>query len=363
MTRRALRAPIDATANTTTRWFLTALAILTVCTSTLVISPRQAHAQTLKEARAQAAALLKQMNAINQKVGVLSQKYDQAQMKLSKINKEIANTRATVSSIESRVKKGNVQLKDSAIFAYVNAGARSSTNPLFTSDASKLGATNVYNQLAEGNVSSTIAGLKNYKIQLTQQRAVLASQQAAAAQANAVARGAYTKAQGLQRNLQSTLNHVKGRIATIVYALQAAQAAKDGKALNSARPNGIPAPPPNTLGGRAVRAAETFIGVWYRWGGASRYGVDCSGLTMLAYNAVGIALPHFSGGQWNNTVRVPLYNIQPGDLLFYGWHGYSHVAMYVGAGKMIEAEHTGTRVHIVRVRLGYGFAGIGRVRA
>jgi len=362
MTRRALRAPIDAAANTTTRWLLTALAILTVCTSTLAISPRHAGAQTLKEARAEAAALLKQMNDINQKVDVLGQKYDQAQLKLVTINKEIANTQATVNSIEGRVTKDNQQLRNSAIFAYVNAGARSSANPLFASDATKLGATNVYNQLAEGNVSNTIAGLSNYKIQLTQQRALLASKQAEAAAANAVALSAYAKAQSLQRNLQATLNHVKGRISSIVRSLQAEQAAKDGQTLTSARPNGIPAPPANTVGGRAVRAAETFIGVWYRWGGASRYGVDCSGLTMLAYAAAGVSIPHFSGGQWNNTVRVPLYNIQPGDLLFYGWHGYSHVSMYVGGGKMIEAEHSGTRVHIVGVRLGYGFAGIGRVR-
>ena len=363
MTRRALRAPIDATANSTTRWLLTALAILTVCTSTLLISPRQSGAQTLKAARAQAAALLKQINKINQQVEVLGQKFDLAQLKLNKINHEIANTQATVKSIESRVTKGNAQLQSDAVFAYVNAGARSVTNPLFSSDASKIGATNVYNQLAMGNVSNTIAGLKNYKIQLTQERSILAQEQAAAAGADAVAKSAFNKAQGLQRNLKATLNHVKGNIGKIIYQLEAAQAAADGKTLSKARPNGIPAPPPNTLGGRAVRAAETFIGVWYSWGGASHRGVDCSGLTMLAYAAVGISLPHYSGSQWNDTVRVPLYNIQPGDLLFYGWHGDEHVSMYVGGGRMIEAEHSGTRVHIVGVRLGYGFAGVGRVRA
>ena len=35
----------------------------------------------------------------------------------------------------------------------------------------------------------------------------------------------------------------------------------------------------------------------------------------------------------------------------------------VGHGDMIEAEMTGTRVHITPVRLGYGFAGLGRPRA
>jgi cell wall-associated NlpC family hydrolase len=49
--------------------------------------------------------------------------------------------------------------------------------------------------------------------------------------------------------------------------------------------------------------------------------------------------------------------------LFYGYNGDEHVAMYVGHGDMIEAEETGTQVHIVPIRLGYGFAGLGRPRA
>jgi len=43
-----------------------------------------------------------------------------------------------------------------------------------------------------------------------------------------------------------------------------------------------------------------------------------------------------------------LVDIEPGDLLFYGYDGDAHVAMYVGDGKMIEAEMTGTLVHVVQ---------------
>jgi cell wall-associated NlpC family hydrolase len=83
---------------------------------------------------------------------------------------------------------------------------------------------------------------------------------------------------------------------------------------------------------------------------------------MLAYEAAGVDLPHYSGAQFDDTERVPLYDIQPGDLLFYGYNGDEHVAMYVGHGEMIEAPETGEVVHITPVRLGYGFAGLGRVR-
>jgi cell wall-associated NlpC family hydrolase len=86
-------------------------------------------------------------------------------------------------------------------------------------------------------------------------------------------------------------------------------------------------------------------------------------LIMLAYEAAGIDFPHYSGAQYEDTQRVPLVDIEPGDLLFYGYDGDEHVAMYVGDGKMIEAEMTGTQVHVVPVRLGYGFFGLGRPRA
>ncbi len=87
----------------------------------------------------------------------------------------------------------------------------------------------------------------------------------------------------------------------------------------------------------------TYIGTWYVWGGASKSGVDCSGLIMLAYDAAGIYFPHYSGAMYEDTMRVPLVDIEPGDLLFYGYDGDQHVAMYVGDGKMIEAEMTGTQ--------------------
>ena len=63
---------------------------------------------------------------------------------------------------------------------------------------------------------------------------------------------------------------------------------------------------------------------------------------------------------YEDTERVPLYDIEPGDLLFYGPGGDEHVAMYVGGGEMIEAPETGQVVHITPIRLYGGFVGLGR---
>ena len=82
---------------------------------------------------------------------------------------------------------------------------------------------------------------------------------------------------------------------------------------------------------------------------------------MLSWRAAGVSLPHYSGSQMANTIRVPLYALKPGDLLFYGRGGSEHVAMYLGNRRMIEAATFGTTVHITSVRYG-GLAGAGRPR-
>jgi cell wall-associated NlpC family hydrolase len=314
--------------------------------------------------RAKATALYDQIQNINARVERLGQRYDEAQIKLKNFNNQISHTKETVAAIKNKVTNGTTQLRADAIFAYVTNGAAASNNPLFSSNASNIGATDVYNKIAEGNVSSTIASLKNYRIELTQERSILNSEDAQARAATHVAASAFHTAKVLQASLQSTLNQVKGQIAVYVADAAAAAAAKSSGALKNAKPSaGVPAPPPDSRANIAIRAAMSYIGTWYCWGGSSRRCVDCSGLIMLAYEAAGIDFPHYSGAQYEDTERVPLYDIEPGDLLFYGYNGDEHVAMYVGHGDMIEAEETGTRVHITPIRLGYGFVGLGRPRA
>jgi peptidoglycan DL-endopeptidase CwlO len=341
------------------------LAVVAVCLSTVAISSRPASASNISNAKAKASVLYGQINRINARVDALGQKYDEVKIKLDHINDQIKNTKAFVKTIKANVAKGDTQLRNDAIFAYVTNGAALATNPLFSSNASKVGATNVYNQLAEGNVSTTLAGLKTYRIELTQERSVLASEDNQAAYAAHVAAKSFHEAKVLQASLRHTLGQVKGQIANFIAAEEAAAAAKNAGDLRDAHPGdgGYPAPPPDSRANIAIDAAESYLGVPYVWGGASRHGVDCSGLIMLAYDAAGIDFPHYSGAQYEDTERVPLWNIQPGDLLFYGYNGDQHVAMYVGHGLMIEAPETGEVVHITPVRLGYGFAGLGRPRA
>ena len=322
-----------------------------------------AGAADLTSARAQAATLYKQIQYIDGRVGFLGQKYDMTLIKLHGITHVIANTKTIVAQIERQVQRGNGQLRTDAIYAYVTSGAASS-NPMFAPTATKLGAVQVYSQVAQGNVATAVANLKSYRLKLTQERSLLAAEDQQAAAAARTAARALHEAKLLQATLQHALSQVKGQIAYFVRQQEAAAAAQSAGALANAKPAvGFPAPPPNSRADIAIRAALSYLGVPYVWGGASRAGVDCSGLVMLAYDAAGIYLPHYSGAQFADTVRVPLWDLQPGDLLFYGYDGDQHVAMYLGHGMMIEAPSAGYTVHVTPIRLGYGFAGAGRPRA
>ena len=338
------------------------LVAATLAAGAVAVAPTGAGA-SIKSDQARAKQLYNQIQTMNNRVDLLSQRYDQAQVKLHKINNEIVNTRSIVKSIRRHEASGDAELRADAVFAYVTNGAASASNPLFSPKASSIGATNVYSQLAQGNIATTLAGLKSDRVRLTQERSLLAAEDRSAANAAAAAARSLHSAQSVQSALQRALNEVKGQIAQYIAAIRAAAARKAAGTIHSSHPgSGYPAPPPDSRANRAIDAALTYVGVPYVWGGASRSGVDCSGLVMLAYAAAGIFFPHYSGAMYSDTVRVPLWDLRPGDLLFWGWHGDQHVAMYVGHGKMIEAEMTGTRVHVVPVRFGWGFAGAGRPR-
>jgi cell wall-associated NlpC family hydrolase/exonuclease VII small subunit len=102
-------------------------------------------------------------------------------------------------------------------------------------------------------------------------------------------------------------------------------------------------PPPSTHGG-VVGIALRYLGVPYRWGGASRSGFDCSGFLMYVFAKVGVYLPHSSYMQFRLGRFVPRRALQPGDAVFF--NGASHNGIYIGGGRFVHSPHTGDVVKI-----------------
>ena len=111
-----------------------------------------------------------------------------------------------------------------------------------------------------------------------------------------------------------------------------------------------------------LSAALSRLGMPYVWGAAGPRSFDCSGLVQWSFAQAGIVMPRVAAAQALTGPAVPVSQLQPGDLLFYHTDptapGYiSHVAIYLGHGKMIQAPEPGMNVEIVPVDLGSGFAG------
>ena len=102
-----------------------------------------------------------------------------------------------------------------------------------------------------------------------------------------------------------------------------------------------------------LAAANSAVGLPYVWGGESYGGVDCSGLTMLAWESAGVDLPHLSRAQYSYGTHVPIGSMEAGDLIFWSSNGTQsgiyHVAIYLGGGQMIEAPTFGVPVRITGV--------------
>jgi peptidoglycan DL-endopeptidase CwlO len=106
----------------------------------------------------------------------------------------------------------------------------------------------------------------------------------------------------------------------------------------------------------AIKAAQTKLGVPYVWGGESdaEGGYDCSGLVQWAFAQAGVRMPRVAADQARTGWIIPFDKARPGDLLIWAHDptapGYiSHIAIYLGAGKMIVAPRTGDVVKIAPV--------------
>ncbi|OJG80234.1 hypothetical protein RV10_GL004885 [Enterococcus pallens] len=108
-----------------------------------------------------------------------------------------------------------------------------------------------------------------------------------------------------------------------------------------------------------ILSAKKYLGVPYVWGGTTPNGFDCSGLMQWVFAENGIGIPRVSQAQQAAVKEIPINEVQPGDLVFWGRPAH-HVALYIGDGYFIQAPQPGDVVKITHVSW-YPFESAGRV--
>lgn len=95
-----------------------------------------------------------------------------------------------------------------------------------------------------------------------------------------------------------------------------------------------------------VEHALSLRGVPYVFGGSSRSGFDCSGLTQYVYRNSGISLPRTASDQFRVGSPVDRSQLQSGDLVFFSTYapGASHVGIYIGGGRFVSASNDGVSI-------------------
>lgn len=200
------------------------------------------------------------------------------------------------------------------------------------------------------------------KLNTTKGAAQRASKTAAAALQVAEAHRNTVKAERAKAAAQTT--KFKTLLATLTARQQQAYTSKDAAKPTTTSSNDAAQPTSTTSGTRgprtsvravhagsaaaqrAVDFALAQLGKPYVFGAAGPSSYDCSGLTMAAWRAGGVSLPHLAADQYNYGTHVSASQLQPGDLIFL-YNPIGHVSMYIGNGMLVSAPQTGENVKIV----------------
>ena len=355
--------------------------------------------------QAEATSLESAISADTEAEMIAGEHFDNANVQLGVANAKLIAIRLALRAEQRKTLAAKVHLRRTAVAAYVFGDSTAAQyGAVLTNSVLDASTVATYAGAATDQLHAAVLSLQGDEQRLQASETAEASSLRDAQLALSAAAHARDEAESLAASRKAALGKVKGQIAQIILEQeraaiaaqaararaaklrseqqQAAAAAENGLGVIDAIEGSDPSPAniaavneataivnsagslgepalqevgTSTAGNTAVTTAESMLGLPYVWGGASATtGVDCSGLTMLAWAAAGVGLTHSAWYQYRETMPVSLTALEPGDLLFYyfpndGKDPVTHVAMYVGSGlfgtqTIIQAPETGMDV-------------------
>jgi peptidoglycan DL-endopeptidase CwlO len=332
----------------------------------LAIGP--ASAQTISSKRAQAEAIMAEVESLNGNLEQTIEAYNYANIELDRIEADLASNARHLEAAKKSLVVAQERIAERLRDLYINGEGDSTLEVL-------LGSSSLDDIIARldaiERVSSQDAHIlrtvKRYRKEVETRRASL--QDAHADQRRIVAERAAQK-QSIESQIAEQnrlLSSVKDEIARMraeearrqaALAAQAraraqaaalaaqieqnaTQEAYDAATFEPAYDPNVPAP----RYGSVVAIALQYLGVPYVWGGSSpSTGFDCSGFTSYVFAQIGVSLPHHAASQFAYGTPVSWDQLAPGDLVFFS--GLGHVGIYIGGGQFVHAPHTGDVVRI-----------------
>jgi peptidoglycan DL-endopeptidase CwlO len=316
-----------------------------------------AEPSQIEQQQARAESVLAQIRQIDSDLSHAVEAYNLANVKLDRIKSDLVRNQRHLGLAKQNLGTAEKRLADRVVSLYTSDEENSVVSVLLGASSldELLDRIETSNRVSEQD-ATTLGQVIRYRAQVKRERVQL--RKARTAQAEVVAAKASQKA-SIERQLaqrQSMLAGIRDEIRRIQAAERrrslAIAASLRGQTFSSSAgigaggvtPDGAVIAPPARYGG-VVGIAMRYLGVPYRWGGASpSTGFDCSGFTMYVFAQIGVSLPHYTGSQYQMGSPVSRDQLQAGDLVFF--NGLGHMGIYIGGGNFIHAPHTGDVVKI-----------------
>jgi len=331
----------------------------------LLLAVGSASAQTITSKRAQAEAIVAEVESMQGSLGQTIEAWNYANLELDRIEGDLATNAKHLVAARKSLGVAQQRIQERLRDLYVNGEGDSTLEVI-------LGSSSLDDIIARLDAIERVSSqdthilrtVKQYRREVETRRSNL--QEARADQAEIVAEQAaqkqYIESQIAEQN--RLLDSVKDEIAEMRaeearrQAELAAQARARAQAAELASQAAaqqtydtavvVPTYDPNLPApryGHVVGIALQYLGIPYVWGGSSpSTGFDCSGFSMYVFAQVGVSLPHHAASQYNYGSPVPYDQIAAGDLVFFS--GLGHMGIAIGNGQFVHAPHTGDVVRI-----------------